>query len=144
MATKLSDLDNDELEVNHDINITPFIDVILVLLIIFMVAAPLSTSDIAVQLPTSSAPVTPRPDKPIYVTLNKEKLLFVGNEQTTMDNLKLTLDRLTEKNPDAKIFIRGDESVEYGNVIKLLNELRSSGYLKIGLVGLDRSQAVGQ
>ncbi|MHC5305844.1 TonB system transport protein ExbD [Bartonella sp. LJL80] len=139
MAVKLGDLDNDELDVNHDINVTPFIDVILVLLIIFMVAAPLATSDIPVQLPTAAAPAQPRPDKPVYVTLQKDQSLYVGEERASLDNLKPVLDRLTQNNPEAKIFIRGDEGVEYGGLMNLLNALHASGYLKIGLVGLEKT-----
>lgn len=141
MATKVADLDNDELDVNHDINVTPFIDVILVLLIIFMVAAPLATSDIPVQLPTSSTPAQPKPDKPVYVTLQKDQSLYIGEERASFDNLKVTLDRLTGGNREAKIFIRGDESVEYSGIMTLLNELRAAGYTKIGLVGLEKAPA---
>lgn len=139
MAAKLGDLDNEELDVNHDINVTPFIDVILVLLIIFMVAAPLATSDIPVQLPTSATPAQPKPDKPVYVTLQKDQSLYVGDDKVTIDNLKITLDRLTDNNHEAKIFIRGDEGVEYSGIMTLLNELRASGYVKIGLVGLEKA-----
>ncbi|EJF91722.1 TonB system transport protein ExbD [Bartonella tamiae] len=141
MAAKLADLDNDELDVNHDINVTPFIDVILVLLIIFMVAAPLATSDIPIQLPTAAASSQPRPDKPVYVTLQKDQSLYVGEENVSMDSLKTTLDRLTENNRETKIFIRGDQGVEYGGLMRLLNNLKSSGYLKIGLVGLEQPAA---
>ncbi len=139
MAAKLGDIDNEELDVNHDINVTPFIDVILVLLIIFMVAAPLATSDIPVQLPTSATPAQPKPDKPVYVTLQKDQSLYVGEDKISMDSLKSTLDRLTSGNHDTKIFIRGDEGVEYSGIMKLLNELRASGYTKIGLVGLEKT-----
>ncbi|MBH9981211.1 TonB system transport protein ExbD [Bartonella sp. B10834G6] len=141
MATKLSDLDNDELDVSHEINVTPFIDVILVLLIIFMVAAPLATSDIPVQLPTSSTPAQPRPDKPVYITLQQDKSLYVGEEKASLENLKETLDRLTSNNHEEKIFIRGDASVEYSGIVALLNELRAAGYTKIGLVGLEKAPA---
>lgn len=142
MAAKLTDLDNDELDVAHDINVTPFIDVILVLLIIFMVAAPLATSDIPVQLPTSATPAQPKPDKPVYITLQKDKSLYVGDEKSSIENLKTTLDRLTANNRQEKIFIRGDEGVEYSGIMTLLNELRAAGYTKIGLVGLEKAPAV--
>ncbi|WP_295894253.1 TonB system transport protein ExbD [uncultured Bartonella sp.] len=142
MAAKLTDLDNDELDVAHDINVTPFIDVILVLLIIFMVAAPLATSDIPVQLPTSATPAQPKPDKPVYITLQKDQSLYVGDEKSSIENLKTTLDRLTANNRQEKIFIRGDEGVEYSGIMTLLNELRAAGYTKIGLVGLEKAPAV--
>lgn len=142
MAAKLTDLDNDELDVAHDINVTPFIDVILVLLIIFMVAAPLATSDIPVQLPTSATPAQPKPDKPVYITLQKDQSLYVGDEKSSIENLKTTLDRLTANNRQEKIFIRGDEGVEYSGIMILLNELRAAGYTKIGLVGLEKAPAV--
>ena len=141
MATKLSDLDNDELDVSHEINVTPFIDVILVLLIIFMVAAPLATSDIPVQLPTSSTPAQPKPDKPVYITLQQDKSLYVDEEKASLENLKEMLDRLTSNNHEEKIFIRGDASVEYSGIVALLNELRAAGYTKIGLVGLEKAPA---
>ena len=141
MATKLADLDNEELDVSHEINVTPFIDVILVLLIIFMVAAPLATSDIPVQLPTSSTPAQPKPDKPVYVTLQQDKSLYIGDEKALLENLKGTLDRLTSNNHEEKIFIRGDAGVEYSGIIALLNELRAAGYTKIGLVGLEKAPA---
>ncbi|WP_297323083.1 TonB system transport protein ExbD [uncultured Bartonella sp.] len=141
MAFRLADLDNEELDVNHDINVTPFIDVILVLLIIFMVAAPLATSDIPVQLPTSATPAQPKPDKPVYVTLQKDQSLYVGEERASLEDIKAILDRLTGHNRESKIFIRGDEGVEYSGIMKLLNELRAAGYVKIGLVGLEKAPA---
>lgn len=141
MAAKLTDLDNDELDVAHDINVTPFIDVILVLLIIFMVAAPLATSDIPVQLPTSATPAQPKPDKPVYITLQKDQSLYVGDEKASIENLKTTLDRLTANNKQEKIFIRGDEGVEYSGIMTLLNALKAAGYTKIGLVGLEKAPA---
>lgn len=141
MAAKLTDLDNDELDVAHDINVTPFIDVILVLLIIFMVAAPLATSDIPVQLPTSATPAQPKPDKPVYITLQKDQSLYVGDEKASIENLKTTLDRLTANNSQEKIFICGDEGVEYSGIMTLLNALKAAGYTKIGLVGLEKAPA---
>ncbi|AQS41067.1 MAG: TonB system transporter ExbD [Candidatus Tokpelaia hoelldobleri] len=137
MAAKLGS-DNDDLEMNHEINVTPFIDVILVLLIIFMVAAPLATSDIAVQLPSSAAPATPQPDKPVYVSLKPDGALYVGEKPVLPEGLGAELHALTGHKLDSKIFIRADRAVDYGAVMTLLNTLREAGYLKLGLVGLEK------
>jgi len=136
MAIKLRDADSD-LDLNHEINVTPFIDVILVLLIIFMIAAPLATSDVPVQLPSSQAPAMPAPDRPIYVTLQRDHTLYVGDDLTSIEALGSIVDQLTGGNLEAKIFIRADKNVDYGALMGLLNRLRQSGYLKIGLVGLE-------
>jgi len=137
MAAKLGS-DNDDLEMNHEINVTPFIDVILVLLIIFMVAAPLATSDVAVQLPSSSAPATPQPDKPVYVSLKPDGSLYVSEKPVLLEDLGAELHALTSRKLDSKIFIRADKAVDYGAVMTLLSTLREAGYLKLGLVGLEK------
>lgn len=137
MAAKLPSSDMDDLELNHDINVTPFIDVILVLLIIFMVAAPLATSDIGVQLPGLNTPAEPRPDHPVYLTVQKDGSLYIGNDVVGLDALMTTLERETGGDKETKIFIRGDEAASYGSVAVLLSRLRAGGYLKIGLVGLE-------
>lgn len=137
MAVKLSSSEGDELEETHDINVTPFIDVILVLLIIFMVAAPLSTVDVNVDLPASTATPVPRPEKPIFVTLKADDTYALGDDAVSRDALPASLDRATEGDKDKRIFVRADKSVNYGDVMDLMNLLRGAGYLKIGLVGLD-------
>jgi len=137
MAVQLQDSDDDEMGLNHDINVTPFIDVILVLLIIFMVAAPLATSDIPIQLPSSQTPAQPRPDKPIYITLQKDHSLYVNDQQMSLDQLPETIHQLTNGDFDTKIFIRADKDVDYGAVTELLTTLRKAQYLKLGLVGLE-------
>jgi len=138
MAAPIKDR-GDDLDLNHEINVTPFIDVILVLLIIFMVAAPLATSDIAVQLPTSQAVSQPPPDKPIYITLQQDHTLYVGDTLTSQDLVAAQLNQITANDFETKIFIRADKNVDYGALMELLNLLRQAGYLKIGLVGIEQS-----
>ncbi len=127
----------DDLAENHEINVTPFIDVMLVLLIIFMVAAPLSTVDVNVDLPASTAKPAERPDEPIYVTLKEDMSLSLGNDTVTREALGAALDRISEGNKDARIFLRADKTVDYGKFMEVMNLLRDAGYLKIALVGLE-------
>jgi len=127
----------DDLAENHEINVTPFIDVMLVLLIIFMVAAPLATVDINVDLPASTATPAKRPSEPVYVTLKADMELSLGNDVVARDQFPAALDRLTEGNKDTRIFLRADKSAEYGRFMEVMNLLRDAGYLKIALVGLE-------
>ncbi len=136
MAIRL-DHGTDELTEVHDINVTPFIDVMLVLLIIFMVAAPLATVDIAVNLPPSSAQPQQRPPKPVYVTLKADGTLALGDQAVSREALADALASASGGNKDERIFLRGDRAVPYGDVMTLMNELRNAGYLKIALVGLE-------
>jgi biopolymer transport protein ExbD len=140
MAMRL-DHGEDELEEVHGINVTPFIDVMLVLLIIFMVAAPLATVDIAVDLPSSSAEPQQRPDKPVYLTLKSDLSLAIGGNAVSRDQLAGALDAATGGNKDDRIFLRADRSVPYGDIIQVMNELRAARYLKVALVGLEMRQA---
>jgi biopolymer transport protein ExbD len=140
MAMRL-DHGADELEEVHGINVTPFIDVMLVLLIIFMVAAPLATVDIAVDLPSSSAEPQQRPDKPIYLTLKADLSLAIGDEPIARGALAGALDAATSGNKDDRIFLRADRSVPYGDVMQVMNDLRAARYLKVALVGLEMREA---
>ncbi len=131
----------DELDEVHDINVTPFIDVMLVLLIIFMVAAPLATVDVPVDLPASAVQPQPRPDKPVYLTVKADLSLSIGDDPITAASLAMALDTATGANRDERIFLRADRSVPYGAVMQVMNDLRAAGYLKVALVGLEAREA---
>ncbi len=137
MAGGIRDRGDDEDDEMHEINVTPFIDVILVLLIVFMVAAPLSTVDIAVQLPAATAKPQPRPEKPIYVTIKSNLELAVGEDTVVRPMFLSSIARVTEGNRDKRLFLRADKSVPYGELIRVLDQLRAAGYLKVGLVALE-------
>jgi len=137
MAVSLSDLDDDEFDETHDINVTPFIDVILVLLIIFMVAAPLSTVDLPVDLPSSTAVPQRKPDKPVYLTIKRDLALALGEDPVKRPDLVRTLDGLPDMAKDHRIFLRADRSVPYGEMMNVLELLRAGGYLRVALVALE-------
>jgi biopolymer transport protein ExbD len=142
MALKLSSRSNsDDLDVLHEINVTPFIDVMLVLLIIFMVAAPLATVDIGVNLPASTAPEQPRPDKPVFVTIKPDATIAVGETIVPRAELPSGLDAATNGRKDQTVFVRGDKSISYGELMAVMNILRDAGYLKLALVGLETTAA---
>jgi biopolymer transport protein ExbD len=136
-----SSSNSDDLDVLHEINVTPFIDVILVLLIIFMVAAPLATVDIGVNLPASTAPEQPRPDKPVFVTIKPDATIAIGETIVPRGELASALDAATNGHKDETIFARGDKSISYGELMGVMNALRDAGYLKLALVGLETPAA---
>ena len=128
-----SDQDEDEIA---EINVTPFIDVMLVLLIVFMIAAPLSTVDVAVNLPASSAPPTERPQDPLWLTLTADGRLVLGQEDLAPEALLGALDKSTEGRRETPVFLRADQTIPYGRLMAVLDDLREGGYLKVALVGL--------
>lgn len=129
--------DENDLVETHEINVTPFIDVMLVLLIIFMVVAPLATVDVPVDLPASTATHQPRPDKPLYLTVKVNLTRVLGNTPLAPGTLEAALNRVTGGDKSTRVFLRADKTVNYGDLMAALNDLRAAGYLKVALVGLD-------
>ena len=126
---------------NSEINVTPFIDVMLVLLIIFMVAAPLATVDMKVDLPQSAAAPVKREDKPVFVTLKADLSLALGNNEVGRDGFVAELNGMTEGNMETRILLRADKAVDYGELMTVMNLIQRAGYTKIGLVGLEAAPA---
>lgn len=137
MAGRVRDTLGDDLDENHEINVTPFIDVILVLLIIFMVAAPLSTVDVPVDLPGSNAARSDRPQEPVYLTLQKDLTLSLAEAAVARETLAAELDRLTSGDRETRIYLRADSAVPYGDLMEVMNLLRGAAYLKVALVGIE-------
>jgi biopolymer transport protein ExbD len=140
MAMRLNENLDDNGEM-HEINVTPFIDVMLVLLIIFMVAAPLATVDVKVNLPASSSQPQPRPEKPVYLSVKADNTMFLGNDPVTDDTMVNAINSLTEGKKDTTIFFRADKTVNYETMMKVMDTLHQAGYLKIGLVGEEHAAA---
>jgi biopolymer transport protein ExbD len=143
MAAPLRERD-DDLDEQHEINVTPFIDVMLVLLIVFMVAAPLSTVDIPVELPVSSAKPQPRPEKPVFITIKADRTLAVGEDGVASGGLIGALELATSGKRDSRLFLRADKSVPYGELMRVMDLLRTGGYLKVGLVGLEGGETAAK
>jgi biopolymer transport protein ExbD len=141
MAGGIREHHGEELPENHEINVTPFIDVILVLLIIFMVAAPLATVDVNVDLPASTAKPADRPEEPLYVTVKEDLSLNIANDPVAREQFAAALDQMTKGDKETRIFLRADKLVDYGQFMEVMNLLRDAGYLKIALVGLEAAPA---
>jgi len=102
-----------------------------------MVAAPLATVDIRVDLPASSAKPQPRPEKPVFLSVKADKQLYVGDEPVTAEQLTSVLDQRTQSNKETTIFFQADKTVDYETLMSVMDTLRKSGYLKVGLVGME-------
>lgn len=131
-------------ETVSDINVTPLVDVMLVLLIIFMVAAPLATVDVSVNLPSSTAQPQPRPEKPLFLTIKADHTLALGDNSVTKDDLGAVLDRKSGGDKTQRIFLRADKTVDYDALMQTMNLLRAAGYLEIALVGLDAATTASE
>jgi biopolymer transport protein ExbD len=139
MAVSIAENDPDDdadFAETHDINVTPFIDVILVLLIIFMVAAPLSTVDLPIDLPSSTATPQKKPDKPTYVSIKPDLTLAIGEKSIRRADLISALDAAAETNPERLVFVRADRGVAYGDLMDVLELLRQGNY-RMKLVALE-------
>lgn len=129
-----------EVEANSEINVTPFVDVMLVLLIIFMVAAPLASVTVQVALPPAVAKASPNPPKPVYISIQSNGALYIGDSATDLsalgDDIRSTIG---SRNPSKeRIFIRADKDVLYGEFMGVMNMLQDNGFYSVALVGEDQ------
>jgi biopolymer transport protein ExbD len=128
------------IEQNSDINVTPFVDIMLVLLIIFMVAAPLATVSIKLDLPPATPPTADQPEEePVYITIQESGSLFLAEQQTTMETLIPDLCAALGggKCQDERLFIRAQPEVKYNQFMEVMNKLQENGFLKVGLLNED-------
>ncbi|MFA7268030.1 MAG: biopolymer transporter ExbD [Sterolibacterium sp.] len=129
---------------NAEMNVTPFVDVMLVLLIIFMVVAPLATVDVPVDLPPNAAAPKPPPTEPVYISVQKQGTVYVQNVATSLGGVSAALHVLTKGDTETRVFLRGDMHAEYGHLMAVMNVLQKDGYTKIGLVAEDANQTAAQ
>lgn len=140
MAMRLNDDSVGDGEM-HEINVTPFIDVMLVLLVIFMVAAPLTTVNVPVDLPSSTETPAPRPDEPVFLTVKADHTLALGEDAVSSDQLVDALGKASKGNKEERIFLRADKTVDYGTLMDVMGQLRKAGFLKVALVTLQGQEA---
>src|SRR5215469_15044850 len=117
-----------------DINVTPLVDVMLVLLVVFMVTAPLLTVGVPVDLPQTQAPPINEPKEPTVITVNKEGVLYIQDSVVPMDTLVAKLQAITGSNPDALLYVRGDNDINYGKVLEVMSLISNAGFHKVSLV----------
>ena len=143
MAAKLAGASGGRYDVaqNASINVTPFVDVMLVLLIIFMVAAPLASVTVKVALPPAAAKPAKNPPKPVYISLKEDGRVYVGDNKSDLDKLGYDLTQAVgTRNPtNERIFIRGDQNVLYQDFMAVMNKLQDNGFYSVALVGEDKS-----
>jgi len=143
MAAKLGGLKGGKYTIgqNADINVTPFVDVMLVLLIIFMVSAPLATVAIKIDLPPAVPDTNPHPKKPVYISMKDDGNIYIVDQATTLDSLQTDLQRaFGETDPRHEtVLIRADKLVRYGDFMGVVNQLQSDGFFKVSLINEDLS-----
>ncbi|WP_332654414.1 biopolymer transporter ExbD [Brevundimonas sp.] len=144
MAAKLSGGGGGKyaIEQNSEINVTPFVDIMLVLLIIFMVAAPLATVSVVVKLPVAVAPPQENPPKPFFVSIQADSRVYIGDNEVDIDSVGTELLGLIgNKTPsDERIFIRADQTTRYGDFMQVMNALQDSGFYSVALVGEEQTK----
>ena len=123
-----------------EINVTPFVDVMLVLLIVFMVTAPLLTVGIPVDLPKVKANALTDQKDPIEITVKLDGTVFLGESDVEIDNLVPRLNAITDQNTEARIYVRGDRVVAYGRIMEIMSIINSAGYVKVALVAENPSE----
>ena len=124
-----------------DINVTPFVDVMLVLLVVFMVTAPLLTVGVQVDLPKANAPTIRGTDEPLAVTINREGRIYLDEVEVTLETLVPKLQAVTGEAPDQRIFVRGDNAINYGRVLEVMGTLNAAGFHRVALVAQPPKQA---
>jgi len=131
------------IEQNSEINVTPFVDVMLVLLIIFMVAAPLASVSVPINLPPAVAPPAQNPPKPVYISIQKDGDIFIGDGKTDIGSMGADITRLIGARDPTKerIFIRADKETRYGSFMEVMNTLQDNGFYSVALVGEDQGPA---
>ncbi len=117
-----------------EINVTPLVDVMLVLLVVFMVAAPLLTVGVPVDLPQTDAPPITDPKEPLVISINNEGHIFIQDTDTATDSLVPRLQSITGENPDALVYVRADKSIDYGRVLEVMSLISAAGYRKVSLI----------
>lgn len=117
-----------------EINVTPFVDVMLVLLVVFMVTAPLLTVGVTVDLPETSSPILAGQDEPLAVTVNADGQIFLQETEVELKELVPRLAAITRNKPDTRIFIRGDQTIAYGRVMEVMGTLNEAGFVRVALV----------
>ncbi len=116
------------------INVTPFVDVMLVLLIVFMVTAPLLTVGVTVDLPKTTAAPLPGQDEPLSVTVDHDGKVYLQDSQLSVEELGPRLRAISERKPDARVFVRGDKVIDYGRVMEVVGAIHAAGFSKVALV----------
>jgi biopolymer transport protein TolR len=117
-----------------EINVTPFVDVMLVLLIVFMVTAPLLTVGVPVDLPQSQAQAINEDDEPLVITVDRQGTIYIQETEVPFDNLVTRLNAITERKPDTRIFVRGDREIAYGEIMRVMGRLNGAGFEKVALI----------